>query len=93
VPRSGWRAISTAGTAIISTAASSRPGRGGSGCSARYQAIIIGTAIFIISEGWKRTGPRLSQRCAPLPMTPRPSTASSSSMPIRKIHGVHMRSR
>ncbi len=32
------------------------PQPGGSGRSCRYQAHIIGTASFMISEGWKRTG-------------------------------------
>ena len=31
-------------------------------------AQVIGTASFMISDGWKRTMPRSSQRCAPLPM-------------------------
>ena len=36
------------------------------------------SATFIISEGWICTGPRSIQRCAPMPMTPMMSTATSS---------------
>ena len=47
----------------------------------KYQASISGTAIFISSEGWMRVTPMLSQRRAPLTMSPKSATATSSSDP------------
>ena len=47
----------------------------------KYQASIMGTAIFIISDGWMRVTPRLSQRVAPLLVSPKNSTPSSSTTP------------
>ena len=88
VPRSGCLAISSTGTTISAPATSSCSRRGGSRLSDRYQATIIGTASFMISEGWKRTTPRSSQRCAPLPMSPTTSTASSNSTPRPYSQGV-----
>ena len=55
---------------------------GGSGRSCMYQAHIMGTASFMISEGWKRMKPTSSQRCAPLPIWPVTATTDSSNMPI-----------
>ena len=49
----------------------------------KYQASINGVAIFMISEGCKRTTPRSSQRCAPLDVSPNNSTPTSSSTPAR----------
>ena len=51
VPRSGWPAISSVGTAISNaqTRKSTRPGGNGFLCS--QAASIRGTPIFIISEG------------------------------------------
>ncbi len=67
---------------------------GGSGRWCRYQAHIIGTASFRISEGWKRTTPRSSQRCAPLPMSPAIATTTSSTRPSayagRREHAQEM---
>jgi hypothetical protein len=54
--------------AIIAPTTSRLSGLGGSARSCRYHAQSIGTASFMISEGWKRMNPRSSQRCAPLPM-------------------------
>ena len=45
------------------------------------QASIKGMAIFIISEGWMRVMPRLSQRVAPLEVSPATSTANKSKTP------------
>ena len=44
-------------------------------------ASIIGIAIFMISEGWKRMTPRLSQRRAPFTTSPPSATATSSATP------------
>ena len=55
---------------------------GGSGRSCRNHAHASGTASFMISEGWKRTTPRSSQRCAPIAMSPMNMTASSSTSPM-----------
>ncbi len=71
----------------MTASSTSDSGLGGSGRSCRYQAHIIGTASFMISEGWKRTSPRSSQRCAPLPMAPMPATTKSSRTPTRYSHG------
>ena len=51
VPRSGWRAISRAGTSNRqnATAVSFRPGGNCRGW--KYHAISIGTATFMISDG------------------------------------------
>ena len=54
---------------------------GGSGRSCSHQAQVMGTASFMISEGWKRMKPRSSQRCAPLPMWPVMSTTISRITP------------
>ena len=56
-------------------------GERGSGILCRYQATIIGRAIFMISEGWIRVKPRLSQRVEPLTVTPATSTPISSNTP------------
>ena len=50
--------------------------------SCMYQAHIMGTASFMISEGWKRMKPTSSQRCAPLPMWPVTSTTISRATPM-----------
>jgi len=47
----------------------------------------MGVASFIISEGWKVSTPRSSQRCAPLPVSPTVSTSTSSSTPAKYTHG------
>ena len=74
---------------------------GGSGRSCSHQAQIMGTASFMISEGWKRTNPRSSQRCAPLPMCPvmsttisriTPSTHKRECQPAQE-RGLHLRQR
>ncbi len=52
----------------------------------------MGTASFMISEGWKVKKPRSSQRCAPLPMWPITSTTTSSTMPTAYTHGAEARS-
>ena len=51
VPRSGWTTIIAVGTAIIRPMATKSLKVGGSGRSCMYQAHIIGTASFMISEG------------------------------------------
>ena len=56
---------------------------GGSGRSCSHHAQVMGTASFMISEGWKRMKPRSSQRCAPLPMWPVMSTT------ISRMHAEH----
>ncbi len=61
---------------------------GGSGRSCMYQAHIIGTASFMISEGWKRMKPTSSQRCAPLPMWPVTATTTSSKHADRRRRWV-----
>ena len=81
VPRSGCSAISSTGTSTSSSAPRVWGTDGGSGRSCRYQATIIGRAIFMISEGWKRRNPRSSQRCAPMLTSPTTATATSSSTP------------
>jgi hypothetical protein len=62
VPRSGCMATSPAGRKIISASTSRDFQSGGNGRSCRYQAASIGTASFMISEGWNLNRPRLSQR-------------------------------
>ena len=64
---------------------------GGSGRSCSHHAQVMGTASFMISEGWKRMKPRSSQRCAPLPMWPVMSTTTSSITP--SIHSGNARRR
>ena len=54
VPRSGCTATSPTGSKISPASSTSDSQPGGSGRSCRYQAHIIGTASFMISEGWKR---------------------------------------
>ena len=83
VPRSGSTATSAAGRNINSASTSSERQSGGNGRSCRYQAASMGTASFMISEGWNLNSPRLSQRCAPLPMTPVSATTISSTTPSR----------
>ncbi len=51
VPRSGWRAIKSVGTMIMTAINSSCPARGGKRRSCRYHAVIMGTPSFMISEG------------------------------------------
>ena len=51
VPRSGWRAMSSVGTAMSNAISSSCPALGGRRRFCRYQAVIIGTPSFMISEG------------------------------------------
>ncbi len=80
VPRSGWRAISNAGTARMAPATSDASRSGGRRRGCRYQAIIIGTASFMISEGWKRSTPKSSQRLVlrPVPKTQVANTSASA---------------
>ena len=68
VPRSGCTMMSAVGRQMKPASASSEGRLGGSGRSCSHQAQVMGTASFMISEGWKRMKPRSSQRCAPLPM-------------------------
>jgi len=91
VPRSGCIATRPAGTKMISARTSSDFQSGGRPRSCRYQALSMGTASFMISEGWKRMMPRLNQRCAPLPMTPAPATTNSSRMPNAYSQGARRR--
>ena len=51
VPRSGWVTIIAVGIAIMMPMISRSLKVGGSGRSCMYQAQIIGTASFMISEG------------------------------------------
>jgi len=88
VPKSGWTTMSPMGKAVRTRAAKTWRGRGGMGLADRYQATIIGTTIFIISEGWKRNRPRSSQRRAPLPISPKTRTAASRTMPAANTQGV-----
>ena len=67
---------------MMSASTSSDFKSGGSGRSCSHQAQVMGTASFMISEGWKRMKPRSSQRCAPLPMWPVMSTTISSTTPM-----------
>src|SRR5258708_5668855 len=64
---------------------------GGSGRSCMYHAHIIGTASFMISDGWKRMNPPSSQRCAPLPICPVTATTTSSTTPITYAIGANRR--
>src|SRR5882672_3326218 len=64
---------------------------GGSGRSCMYHAHIIGTASFMISDGWKRMNPTSSQRCAPLPICPVTATTTSNSTPITYAIGANKR--
>jgi len=68
VPRSGCSATSPTGTNMSMASTASELTLGGSARSCKNQAHIIGTASFMTSEGWKRSTPKSSQRCAPLPM-------------------------
>ena len=47
----------------------------------KYHASISGSAIFMSSDGWMRTMPRLSQRRDPFTTTPNSATPISSSTP------------
>ena len=47
----------------------------------------MGTASFISSEGWKRIGPRLSQRWAPRRACPTTATARRRKTPLAYSHG------
>ena len=83
MPRSGWRLTSHAGTAISNAASTKsaqemRPSR-----FWKYHASISGSAIFMSSDGWKRTTPRSSQRREPFTTTPKSATATSITMPAR----------
>ena len=82
VPRSGCSAIS-------STAAPATPITGP--VSVRIERAIFGrfaitpemcrtSAIFMISLGWNCSGPKPSQRCAPLTLTPTPGTLTIRSI-------------
>src|SRR5574343_1635248 len=51
VPKSGCLAINITGTANNRPAAGTCLGLGGKGCSDKYQAIIMGAAILVNSEG------------------------------------------
>ena len=51
-------ATGSTGMKIMAASGNSCFQLGGSGFSYRYQATIMGTAIFMISEGWKRTTPQ-----------------------------------
>ena len=53
-----------------------------------YLAIIKGTASFKSSDGWKRTKPRFSHRCAPLEASPKKSTPTSNTTPTKNISGA-----
>ena len=77
VPRSGCSAMSPTGITISTPTAPSVIQPGGSGRPLRYHATIIGMVSFSSSDGWKRTTPRSSQRCAPRP-SPSSATATSS---------------
>jgi len=82
VPKSGCLAISSTGSNNITRAMNRCLLRGGILPPDRYQASIIGTANFIISDGWKRNRPRSSQRWAPRTFVPISSTAISMMVPI-----------
>jgi len=84
--------MSSTGTRIATASTSSVVKLGGSGRVCRNQAQASGTAIFMISEGWKRTTPRSSQRCAPMEMSPTSATATSSSTPAAYAQGETARS-
>ncbi|MNT86681.1 hypothetical protein D3C72_2269980 [compost metagenome] len=47
----------------------------------KYHASIIGSAIFMISDGWMRAMPTFSQRVEPLTVIPNSSTPTSNSTP------------
>ncbi len=77
VPRSGCAATSRVGMKISTSAIPVFFSEGGQTSRLIKRATISGTAIFAISEGWKRTMPKSSQRCAPFEMAPKASTATS----------------
>ena len=81
MPRSGWRAISSTGTASSSAAIAKSRMRSIVSFLWKYHASIIGSASFIISEGWKRVTPTCSQRRAPFTTSPASATAISSAIP------------
>ncbi|MNH18330.1 hypothetical protein D3C79_780290 [compost metagenome] len=77
VPRSGCAATSSVGMKISTSAIPVFFSDGGQTSRLIKRATISGTAILAISDGWKRTMPRSSQRCAPLEIAPKASTATS----------------
>ncbi|MNT43097.1 hypothetical protein D3C72_1795480 [compost metagenome] len=83
VPRSGCAATSRVGRKISTSAMAVFFSEGGQTSRLIKRATISGTAIFAISEGWKRTIPRSSQRCAPFEIAPNASTAISKIIQIK----------
>ncbi len=91
VPVSFWIIISTAGIRIIRADQNKCLKRGGSGRLPRYQAIISGTTIFIISEGWKLGIPGKSiQLRAPPASTPMISTRANRASPAPYIESAQL---
>ena len=82
VPRSGCLAMSTVGMAMIMSAVTTFMKRGGRLCFPIRAATVIGMTIFRNSEGWIRMKPILSQRCAPLLISPKNITARSMARQI-----------
>src|SRR5229473_565051 len=64
VPRSGWRAMKATGTMRISAPTAKSLNPRPDSLRWKYHASIIGSASFIISEGWKRVTPTCNQRDA-----------------------------
>ena len=74
--------ISNAGTATMSRPTATSPKRGGIRWRWKYHPSIIGMAIFISSDGWKRSPPGASsQRVDPFTVTPRNGVTTSSASP------------
>ncbi len=91
VPRSGWFAISAAGTAISTATVASEASRGGNSRWFSTHAAIIGTVSLASSDGWNLSIFRSSQRCVPRP-SPSAATASSRTMLPAYNQGVQLRS-
>ena len=81
VPRSGCIRMSAVGAPTMIKAPTVFKNFGGRGLLERKAATVSGITTLKISEGWRRTTPRSSQRCAPLEMSPKSSTMTKSTTP------------
>ena len=66
VPKSGWTAIAAAGKAIMSSATTATPRRGGSPWRTIHAATTKGIAIFMISEGCRHVLPHKAPAWRPV---------------------------
>ena len=81
VPKSGCLAIRRTTIPIASIEITTERGLGGKVFSLKIAAIVIGTIIFINSEGWNLTNPRSSHLWAPPPELPKNSTDINRKIP------------